>query len=83
MDGPHQGLKTFTVQKVDGPNKGRTYITPKKKKRMDPTDVQNPKTHKERTKPVHKLYKSTKWTAIRGHDHIPRNEQTLPESQIL
>ena len=30
-----------------------------------------------------KLYKSTKWTAIRGHDHIPRNERTRPGSQTL
>ena len=30
-----------------------------------------------------KLYKSTKWTAIRGHDHIPRNGRTQPGSQTL
>ena len=30
-----------------------------------------------------KLYKSTKWTAIRGHDHIPRNGRTRPGSQTL
>ena len=30
-----------------------------------------------------KLYKSTKWTAIRGHDHIPRNGRTQLGSQTL
>ena len=30
-----------------------------------------------------KLYKSTKWTAIRGHDHIPRNGRTQPVHKII
>ena len=30
-----------------------------------------------------KLYKSTKWTAIRGHDHIPWNGRTRPGSKTL
>ena len=50
-------------------------------KGADPTDVQNPDKHNGRTQPVHKLYKSKMWTAIRGHDHIQRNERTRPGSQ--
>ena len=93
VDGSHQGstrstkrtdptrVKLIQTKKVDGPNRGQTYITPKRGRAL-----QTFKT------PIHimdgpnqfiKLYKSTKWTPIRGHDHIPRNERTLPESQIL
>ena len=66
VDGSHQGStrstkwtdptrgKLVQVQKVDGLNKGQTYITPKKK-RTDPTNVQNPNTYNGRTQPVHKI----------------------------
>ena len=99
-----------TVHKVDGPNQGQTYTSPKSgrtqprsnlyksKKWTDPTRVKLIQLQKRgRTlptfkTPIHimdgpnqfiKLYKSTKWTAIRGHDHIPRNGQTRPGSQTL
>ena len=67
---PPRVKNLYKVQKVDGPNKGRTYITPKKKKKKkkkgwtDPTDVQNSKIHKKRTKPVHKIIQVHK---VDGH----------------
>ena len=75
VDGSHQGLtwstkwtdptrgKLVQVQKVDGLNKGQTYITPKKK-RTDPTNVQNPNAHNGRTQPVHKIIQVHK---VDGH----------------
>ena len=74
VDGSHQGLTWFTkwtdptkvklvqVQKVDEPNKGQTYITPKK--RTDPTNIENPNTHNGRTQPVHKIIQVHK---VDGH----------------
>ena len=74
MDGSHQRstrstkwtdptrVKLVQVQKVDGPNKGQTYITPKK--RTDPTNVENPNTHNGRTQPVHKIIQVHK---VDGH----------------
>ena len=121
MDGPHHGLKIYTVHKVknlykvhkvDGPNQGRTY---KSTKWTDLTKVKLTNPQSGRTQPRLNLYKSKRWTdlagirlmqkrertlqtfktpinimdgpimwtAIRGHDHIPRNERTRPGSQKL
>ena len=47
--------KLIQIQKVNGPNRDQTCVKKKKKKRTDPTDVQNPDTHNGRTQPVHKI----------------------------
>ena len=66
-------------------NRDQVYVKKKKKKKRGRT-LQTFKA------PIHimdgpnqfiKLYKSIMWTAIRGHDHIPRNERTRPGSQKL
>ena len=86
VDGSHQGSTRFTkwtaptrakliqVQKVDGPTKGQTYTTPKRGRTL-PT-FKTPIHIMDGPNQFIKLYKSTKWTAIRGHDHIPRNGRT-------
>ena len=85
------------VHKVDGPNQGQTCTSPKSGRTQQGSNLYNSKKKRGRTLPtfktlIHimdrpnqfmKLYKSTEWTAIRGHDHIPRNERTRPGSQTL
>ena len=88
VDEPHQGSKL--THKVDGPNQGQTYTSPQSG-RTPP--MVNTSPQRGRTTPRLKTtinimdglnqsqnYKSTKWTAINGHDHIPRNERTQPGS---
>ena len=68
------------VHRVDGPNKGQTYTSPQSGR---PSGVTTTFRGMDGPNQFIKLYKSTKWTAIRGHDHIPRNGRTRPGSQTL
>ena len=76
-------------------NQGQTYTSPQNgRAQQRPWAFRNPQ--RGRTRPrlkttIHTMdgpkqsqkYKSTKWTAINRHDHIPRNERTQPGSQTL
>ena len=79
VDGPNQG-QTYISQNVDGPNQGQTYTSPQSGR---PSGVTTTFHGMDGPNQFIKLYKSTKWTAIRGHDHIPRNGRTRPGSQTL
>ena len=67
---PQNGRTQPGSQTYTNPQSGRT--PPRVKTPVHITDGPNQ---------VTKLYKSTKWTATKGHDHIPRNGRTRPVSQ--
>ena len=90
VEGSHQGSTRFTKWtnptrvKLISPQSGR--IPPRVNtvhKWTDPTRVKLISPQSGRTQQGSNLYKSTKWTAIRGHDHIPRNGQTQPVHKII
>ena len=86
---PLSGRTPPRVKNLYNPKSGRTqqgsdlYNSKKKRRGWTLQTFKTPRHIKNGPNQFIKLYKSTKWTAIRGHNHIPRNERTLPESQIL
>ena len=76
--------KLIQIQKVNGPNRDQTYGKKKKKKRGRTLQTfKAPINIMDRPNQFVKLYKSIMWTAIRGHDHIQRNERTRLGSQKI